>query len=132
MFQTKTFLPVVLVALVLGCAAGVHAGSISVANYSFENPIQANNTWSNYITSWNISAGGSAGAQNFVGNAYGDPPLPAPAAGIQAAYVNGGGIYQDVGKLLANVTYTLTVAAGNQPGYGPGCRWNHRVGQRND
>jgi hypothetical protein len=31
-----------------------------------------------------------------------------------------GGIYQDVGALLPNTTYTLTVALGRNPGFGPG------------
>ena len=72
------------------------------------------------LTDWTIN--GSAGPQNFIDTgSYGNgATLPGTAQGVQAAFINGGDIYQDVGKLLANTTYTLTVAAGNQPGYGPG------------
>ena len=47
-------------------------------------------------------------------------PLAAPAAGNQYCYINmynsaaAGGIYQDVGALQPNTTYTLTVAIGSR------------------
>jgi hypothetical protein len=54
-------------------------------------------------------------------------PLAAPADGNQFVYINndgnGGatdGIYQNVGALLADTTYTLTVAIGSRLDWNPG------------
>lgn len=122
-FVTATTL---MVALVLPVAAW--ATPVPVTNFSFEAPdlpansYQGDGTFSGPIPGW-ITVG-TAGVQQFPSSAYGQPtptsPLPPTGDGSQAVYVNNGYIYQDVGALLPNMAYVLTVAAGNQPGYGPG------------
>ena len=62
-----------------------------------------------------IGSGNAGGVDYTVNN-----PLAAPAAGNQYCYINmfnsgvRGGIYQDVGALQPNTTYTLTVAIGSR------------------
>ncbi len=120
-----------LATLALLAARQSSAGiDVPVTNYSFESPALTNGDYQgdgNYPAPFTIPGWGSDGAngngvQNFIGTgAYGNGSvLPGTADGKQAVYVNSSDVYQDVGKLLANTTYTLTVAAGNQPGYGPG------------
>ncbi len=99
-----------------------------VVNFSFENPATPDGTYgggpggppADVITGWTSSGGN--GIQNFIGTgSYGvGSTLPAPADGKQTVYINGNDVYQDVGALHAYTIYTLTVAAGNQSGYGPG------------
>ena len=105
--------------------SAANAASVSVTNASFDatnlapGTYQGDNVGSdgvfgpNYLSGW--SGAGDSGAQNF-----GNPSYFQPADGPNVAYVNGGPIYQDLGALLSNTTYTLTVAAGNQPGFGLG------------
>ncbi len=118
----KSFITLFAVVALLTSATAVRAGiDIPVANFSFESEaVGTSNYQYGGLTGWTIN--GSAGPQNFIDTgSYGSgATLPGTAQGVQAAFINGGDIYQDVGKLLANTTYTLTVAAGNQPGYGPG------------
>jgi len=110
-------------------APGAQATPVTVQNFSFETPVQAPESYAPSMTgtSWG-QGGGSAGVQFFPFGSQGfnqtsaTSPLPAPGAGLQAVYVNDAGnyIYQNVGSLTPNTTYTLTVAAGNQSGFGPG------------
>ena len=127
-FSAAALLSIVSMGALVPVAAS--AETITVENFSFENPSLPVNTYqgdgtqgaANNIPGW--TGGSSAGVQYFAPSAYGQSvpgtPLPGTADGLQAIYINGGSISQDVGALLANTTYTLTVAAGNQPGYGPG------------
>ena len=101
-----------LAAAVVGVAGALQAGTIPVPNFSFENPPLGPNGSENYgVTSTWIGANG--GPFN-----PGLGTLPAPADGVQELYINGGTVYQDIGSLLANTTYTLTVALGNRSGFG--------------
>jgi hypothetical protein len=70
---------------------------------------------------FNQGATGDIGSEWAGGADYTvNTPLAAPAAGNQFCYINmfnagvTGGIYQDVGALLPNTTYTLTVAIGSR------------------
>jgi hypothetical protein len=98
---------------------------VSVYNFSFENDV-ANiggvvttvpSTW----TAFNERGSGDIGSQSAGGVDYtAYDPLAAPADGNQYCYINmfvsgvTGGIYQDVGPLQTNTTYTLTVAIGSR------------------
>jgi hypothetical protein len=99
--------------------------SIPVNNFSFENDAAPNGGdvttvpagWIafNEAGANDIGTERSGGGQFTVNN-----PLTAPADGSQYAYINmfnssvTGGIYQDMGLLLANTDYTLTVAIGSR------------------
>jgi hypothetical protein len=92
---------------------------IPVQNASFElNSLGVNSYTNNAITDWTIdgSANFGAGVQSFTTASFSSAqPLASPADGSQAAYVaHGDKIYQDVGTLLANTTYTLTLAVGQR------------------
>jgi alpha-L-rhamnosidase len=72
-------------------------------------------------TAFNEGGASDIGSQNAGGTDYTVyDPLAAPAAGNQYCYINmfnpgvTGGIYQDVGALQPNTTYTLTVAIGSR------------------
>ncbi len=116
--------------LALGsAAAAAQATGITVANFSFENPPLASGAYQSnaVIPDWGQDPGLPNYLHNDVQNFIGTGSYPttagsldAPADGQQAVYVNQGDVYQDVGALTKNTTYTLTVAAGNQPNYGPG------------
>ncbi len=119
---------------VIGLGNLAKATSITVNNSSFENPSLADDTYQGEtdppgtanvpygtIDDWSRE-GGPTGVQNVIGTGEygGGATLPAPGDGTQFLYDNGGAVYQDVGAILPNKTYTLTVAAGNQEGFGPG------------
>lgn len=103
---------------------------VSVYNFSFEDPaLSGPGTGSNPTTppawtEYNQDANGANGVQYAGGNPADYPvnaPLAAPADGNQYAYVNWfnnsqptTGIFQDVGPLEPNTTYTLTVAIGSR------------------
>ena len=113
---------------------------VSVYNFSFENDVAGGpgGVVKTVPSSWAaFNEGGSTdiGSENAGGTDYTVfDPLAAPADGNQFCYVNmfvsgvTGGIYQDVGALKPNTTYTLTVAIGNrndappngQPAWSPG------------
>jgi PEP-CTERM motif len=112
-------------------ATGAQATPVTVQNFSFETPVKAVNTYNSNMDGTGWSQGPfQAGVQFFALGSQGynqataTSPLPGTANGLQAVYVNRNNadnyIYQDVGPLSANTTYTLTVAAGNQPNFGPG------------
>ncbi|HEV2695122.1 MAG TPA: alpha-L-rhamnosidase C-terminal domain-containing protein [Verrucomicrobiae bacterium] len=97
----------------------------SLNNNSFEldaaSPGQVVTTVPAGWTAFNEGAPSDIGSQNAGGTDYmANNPLAAPAAGNQYCYINmfnpnvTGGIYQDVGKLLPNTTYSLTVAIGSR------------------
>jgi hypothetical protein len=108
--------------LLLGAALAAtatlaHAGNVVVLNPSFELPQMApGNYGGNGIYPVNNEADwvarGTSGLQNY--------DLPSGVVGNQALYINSGDVYQDVGAVTPGETYTLSVLAGNQAGYGLG------------
>lgn len=104
-----------------------HAAPITVGNFSFEtDPANAAGAV-NVPTGWTaFNDANFSGTIN--GNFPGNPPgnLPAPADGTQYFAINEGpsdptgGIFQDVGALQADTTYTLTVAIGLRSDFGAG------------
>jgi len=108
------------------------ATPISVTNFSFENPATPEGDYggspsglvpADSFPGWSSSGGNGVqnfGPGSFPGSDDSQGTLSAPADGLNVVYINGTYVYQDVGLLLPNTTYTLNVAAGNQPGYGPG------------
>ena len=120
----------VLGAAVLFTLSLAHASPVTVNNFSFEQDVTggANTT---PPTGWTAFYG--AQPNNFIGSQAAanaqytaSPPLTFPGNGNQFVYINNGGgagadgIYQDVGALLANTTYTLTVAVGSRADWGGG------------
>lgn len=116
----------------LGMVAAISVASLSanaipvpIQNYSFEDPVVGDGN-SSYSAppNWTGFAGGSAAIEdpnaNFTGVAGSPGTLPGSANGVQYWHVNGsdaggpGGIYQDVGQIQPNTTYTLTVAMGQR------------------
>ena len=99
---------------------------VTVSNFSFEVNVAsgAGGVVATVPTGWTaFSEGGPSdiGSQWAGGVDYTTyTPLAAPAAGNQYCYINmfnpsvTGGIYQDVGALQPNTTYTLTVAIGSR------------------
>lgn len=98
---------------------------VAVANPSFEIDVASPGgvvaTVPTGWTAFNEGAPSDIGSQNAGGNDYViNTPLSAPAEGNQFCYINmfnagiTGGIYQDVGTLQPNTTYTLTVAIGSR------------------
>ena len=115
-----TTLAAVVTGLTLLVAAPAAGTSVPVANFSFELPAKADNSWSLPPTSW--LGVGSAGNFNPTNSAYsgttGDPgadSIPGTGLGHHVAFTKGGGqLSQQVGMLQANSLYTLTVAAGQR------------------
>jgi alpha-tubulin suppressor-like RCC1 family protein len=126
-----------LLALVLAPSFSAKAVPIPVPNHSFEQPAQADGSWTigdtgnaTAVPSWTISAAPGhdyfkAGVQNSTSIWYpgttGSPGLlPSPADGLQFGYLNtpgGFGSSLTSGNLAAVVpsaTYTLTVAVGRR------------------
>jgi hypothetical protein len=123
-----------------------HAQSVTVNNPSFEAQVLPTGgltvTTPNGPTGWtgyNIGSGGNwdIGVQSAGGTDYTVfSPLATPAQGNNYLWLNRfngngtqiTGVYQDVGSLLADTTYTLTVAIGqrndsapnSQPAWSPG------------
>jgi alpha-L-rhamnosidase len=106
---------------------GIAPGTpITVSNFSFElsGATGAGELEEAVPTGWtafNERASSDIGSQWAGGVDYtANTPLAAPAAGNQFCYINmfnpsvTGGIYQDVGPLQPNTTYTLTVAIGSR------------------
>jgi hypothetical protein len=98
---------------------------ISVPNYSFENPAQANGGYSNNnVTSWTISVASgnyTSGVQNNTSASY----FSSVPDGVQFAFINtdsNSSYYQSsdaltsavLGTVAGGQTYTLTVAVGNR------------------
>ena len=95
------------------------ANIVTVNNFSFENgttsgpgggTLPVSWTQGNFINWCSVASGGYTtipdGTNFFAINEGPSDPT--------------GGIYEDVGALLPNTTYTLTVALGRNPGFGPG------------
>ncbi len=85
-------------------------------------------------TGFNVGSGGNydIGLSGENGSDYTAGPLAAPASGNSYLWLNRfngngtqvTGIYQDVGSLLADTTYTLSVAIGQRAGAGPNGSWS--------
>ncbi len=117
-------------AIVLSIAAlftqsAAQASPVTVNNHSFElNSTPPGSTATIVPIDWTaFNEGGPAdiGSQNAGGADYAvNNPLAVPADENQFCYINMfnagilGGIYQDVGALQPNTTYTLTVAIGSR------------------
>lgn len=89
----------------------VQNGDFSQLGAPLSNTCGTNCAW-NYgpIPGWTISSGGVAGQQELNSNYY----TSLPPSETYMAYINGGELMQDVGALLANTTYRLTVYVGDR------------------
>jgi len=100
------------------------ASPVTINNFSFEQDVTGLGSDSGVHpptgwTGFNIASGSDVGSEYPGAGSY-TTPFAAPADGNQYSYINifagnpTGGIYQDVGLLAANTTYTLTVAIGQR------------------
>ena len=121
--------------------SGAQGAAVTITNFSFENPVEANDDNSTFLdnqTAYGFTAVTPAGA-NFCDIGIENPNegysgaagagTPTGANGTNVLFINDDNvgnkayIYQNVGMLLANTTYTFTVAIGartdriNEPGY---------------
>jgi len=102
------------------------ANAQTVLNPSFELDVLSPGGYTSgngTVTDWSSTTTGFGnGIQYFTTDNFDSAsPLPAPADGNQALYIFAGDVYQDVGALQSNTTYTLTLALGSrldQPGNG--------------
>ena len=119
------------------CAAALftlsvaHATPVTVNNFSFEQDVTGGSTVTpptGWTAFYDGQPGNFIGSQAAAGGQYpGSPPLTSPGDGNQFMYINNGGgvgvtdgVYQNVGTLLADTTYTLTVAIGSRSDWGGG------------
>jgi len=118
MLSKFPFIVCVLALVSLFAVSSANADSVPVVNADFSqlgaplsNSCGTNCAW-NYgpIPGWTISSGTVAGSQELNSNYY----YSLPPGETVMAYINGGSITQDVGTLLANTTYTLTVYVGDR------------------
>lgn len=117
-----------------------HASPVAINNNNFQSdvltPGQTLVLTPNGPTGWtgfNVGSGGNwdIGLSYASGGDF-TAPLTSPASGNNYLWVNRfngdgtqvAGVYQDVGSLLANTTYTLTVAIGQRAGSGPNGSWS--------
>ena len=114
-----------LTCLLLGASTGrVEAVPIAVPNFSYENPVVADGTFTIIVPDWTEVGSGSfqSGVYNSqdaqFGGASGTGNLPSPALGQQNLFLHTGGVggvrrdSSSIGFIQANSTYTLTVAVG--------------------
>jgi hypothetical protein len=122
--------------------SSIHAQtSIPVLNNSFQ--LQAQSAGQTTVltpngptdwTGFNVGSGGNydIGLSGENGADYTAGPLAAPANGNSYLWINRfngngtqvAGVYQEVGSLLADTTYTLSVAIGQRAGSGPDGSWS--------
>jgi hypothetical protein len=115
------FLPMAVFGALLSVTA-LEASSVTVQNYSFEDEVLSPGGYTFEVQAWNLYTG-TAGTEYYTGTGQFNVanPLAAPAQGNQAIFTHTGGmVYQDVGALLPNTLYTLTVAVGNRKDQGDG------------
>ncbi len=112
-------LGVAVLLAVTGTAFGQTTNSISIANYSFENPVVADGSYTTSTPGW--SASGNAGAFAIINPGTNNWPSATPPGmdGVNAGQIfmtapgQSGIFYQDTGiKYVAGVTYQLTAAIG--------------------
>jgi hypothetical protein len=121
LMNTKSSLILTALSLVMALtgAGTSQAQAIAINNASFESPVVGPGGYTdNSVQGWTIdgTANYTAGVQDFGSGDFSSyDPLAAPADGDQALFVAHGGIvYQDVGALAADTTYTLTLAVGQR------------------
>jgi hypothetical protein len=111
----------VLGAAVLFTLSLAHATPVTVNNFSFEGGTFSSNTGSGGAGQapdfWTVQAG-----TEWCTVQPGTTGYPAAADGLNYLAINNGsgpttGLYEDVGALLADTTYTLTVAIGHYNGW---------------
>jgi hypothetical protein len=142
MKKMQTFRKVSCLSLISLLAVSVaHAQSITVLNNSFQlqpqTPGQTTVLTPNGPTGWtgfNVGSGGNydIGLSGENGSDFTAGPLAAPASGNSYLWINRfngngtqvAGVYQDVGSLMADTQYTLTVAIGQRAGTGPNGSWS--------
>ena len=142
MFMTTTSLKIAMFsAATLFALSVTHATPVTVLNNSFQlqaqSPGQVTVLTPNGPTDWtgfNVGSGGNwdIGLSGENGSDFTAGPLAAPASGNSYLWINRfngngtqvAGVYQDVGALLADTTYTLTVAIGQRAGTGPNGSWS--------
>jgi hypothetical protein len=117
----KDFVPKLLLAAAAMAGLSAKARAVLVVNPSFENPVTGSYTddgsgsISNAATwGWSYYFASGAGVDKDSGvqlNTNAGITTPSPDGTSQDGWINGGGnyLYQDVGALLPNTTYTLTV-----------------------
>ena len=143
--MNKTFCSISLLsAAALITVSVAHANPVTVNNNSFQSQAQTAGQTTiltpNGPTGWtgfNVGSGGNydIGLSGENGSDYTSGPLAAPASGSSYLWINRfngngtqvAGIYQDVGLLQADTTYTLTVAIGQRAGTGPNGSWSPGV-----
>jgi hypothetical protein len=143
--MNKTFFSVsVLSVAALVTVSVAQAQSVTVNNNSFQ--LQAQSAGQTTVltpngptdwTGFNVGSGGNydIGLSGENGSDYTAGPLAAPASGNSYLWINRfngngtqvAGIYQEIGLLLADTTYTLTVAIGQRAGTGPNGSWSPGV-----
>jgi len=92
---------------------------VPVTNPSFEDPTLSSGSYTDdSIPGWIVDASGGYGAgvqYPTSASFYSAGPLASPASGNQDAYIQySDDIYQEVGALLPDTTYTLTLAIGQR------------------
>ncbi len=128
MVHQATLLRVTAVAVLI-LAGAANAGMITIGNHSFETPdlvtdksgAVASDTWRRVGSGSDPLGHGSVGLIKRVDGTFASilDPTPDPADGEQALYLNGPAesIFQVLTDTLeANMTYTLTVDAGDRDG----------------
>ena len=108
----------VLALVSLFVVGSAKADSVPIVNADFSDPAPPYSTSCGVncsydtgpITGWSYSGSGTSGY--FQPNSTYYTSLPPGEASV--AYINGGELTQEVGVLLANTTYTLTVYVGNR------------------
>lgn len=94
--------------------------AISITNFSFEDPSFGDQGSGSGATGWFGSGGGVYNPQDaqFTGTTGAPGTIPGTGDGVQVAYMNGGSMYQDVGDIVADSIYELTVAIGQRADLG--------------
>jgi hypothetical protein len=130
MKQTFTKVSALSASVLLTLSIASAQTPVTVNNFSFEQDVTGNAT-TTAPTGWTAFYDGQP--NNFIGSQLttsaqylNSPPIATPGDGSQFLYINDNagtatdGIYQDVGTLLADTTYTLTVAIGSRADWSPG------------
>jgi hypothetical protein len=123
MLKNSRFILTTAMMGLLGAAVAM-ATPVTIVNFSFEDDVLVDGTFTTTtISGWTCTTG-SCGVYNPPFAAFSSQPnLPAPADLVNAAYSNSGTIAQILSStVLPNTLYTLRVAVGNRkdtpfPGY---------------
>lgn len=103
------------------------AAPVTVQNYSFEEPVLGDGNYGKVnwlgVPGW-TDASWDGGIQDWTNSQYpgtsGNGNLAWPGHGLQSGYLGNGGaiLYQNVGPILPDTIYTLTVAVGRRLDFG--------------